>query len=427
MKLTSVRTILLGLIQAGLCLSLYAEAPTVSPQEADLLRQAHAQFSNDPQGAVSTLAAQIEPDSSAALDYKLGEYRLKIGQHAEAAKNFQSANDKQPGFDLALEGLARAQIAAKNWKGAEESIKPLLLNDSLNVDRLSLLGFVYLEQERPRSAEMAYRQAMLAGGESSTLLRQLAHCLLEQSRFVEARGLIRELLVREPASKEFWSLLVNLELKTEDTEKALEHLACMHRLGIADAKQRMILGDLYFNQGMTEAAMAVYESIDNAAGDLAEADILRASRAMLRRGKLDQAKRFLAMSTAEISKIERRELEGRLALNRKEFDVAEKAFKEIIRENPLHTEVMNLLGDTLMGKEEPMQAALWFERSANSSDENAAFYALLKLRKLAIERGELKTALAYCEKAYQLREDAGLLTYIEQLRRQAALSDFDAP
>jgi len=427
MKLTSVRTIFLGLIQAGLCLSLYAEAPTVSPQEADLLRQAHAQFSNDPQGAVSTLAAQIDSDNSAALDYKLGEYRLKIGQYAEAAKNFQSANDKQPGFDLALEGLARAQIAAKNWKGAEESIKPLLLNDSLNVDRLSLLGFVYLEQERPRSAEMAYRQAMLAGGESNTLLRQLAHCLLEQSRFVEARGLIRELLVREPVSKEFWSLLVNLELKTEDTEKALEHLACMHRLGIADAKQRMILGDLYFNQGMTEAAMAVYESIDNAAGDLAEADILRASRSMLRRGKLDQAKRFLAMSTAESSKIERRELEGRLALNRKEFDVAEKAFKEIIRENPLHTEVMNLLGDTLMGKENPIQAALWFERSAKGSDENAAFYALLKLRKLAIERGELKTALAYCEKAYQLREDAGLLTYIEQLRRQAALSDFDAP
>ena len=404
-------------------LQLHAEPPAVTSAEAKLLQEVADQFEQQPGDAIRRLEQATQNKSaSAAIDFKLGEFRLLTDQAQASISNFRTALSKAPEFRQAREALARALLSDSQWAESESEIKRLLTVTKAGRPRkelLMLLGYALLNQQRVRSAEMVYREALLADADDTDALTQIAHCLLEQERHAEARALLQELLQRQPMSETYWRLLANLDLSLGHSDSARARLTCLHRLGLAGVEDLLRLAELFARDQMQDQGAACLNGLDfrNASSN----QVTRAVELLLRLDQLDQAQRLLA-GARDLPPESRLYLSARVALEREDRTAAGRYLTELLEIDPLHAKAMLHFGD-IQANENTKAAVVWYERAARSEEASIQFEALLRLRLLALDEKDYAAAIRYCERAYQLREDPGLRRYIEQLRRTASLAE----
>jgi hypothetical protein len=81
--------------------------PTVTRAEAQLLRRAAELLETDPKAAIALLEDAQSPDSSAALDFALGNFHYQAEELEQAAVAYRAAIGKMPLFRQALNNLGR--------------------------------------------------------------------------------------------------------------------------------------------------------------------------------------------------------------------------------------------------------------------------------------------------------------------------------
>lgn len=153
----------------------------------------------------------------------------------------------------------KAQEAAgkKKYEDAARFLKTILDNDKADFQVWSLLGTVYMVQEKTEAAEKAYLQALELKPALPQALLHLGKLRTSQKRFEEAIDILARALETQRQSGEINLLLGEAYLQTKKGTKAVPYLNEAARLGKPEAHLR--LGWLYNAAGMREKAVAEYQ------------------------------------------------------------------------------------------------------------------------------------------------------------------------
>ncbi len=397
-----------------------AQEPTVSAQEAKLLRQVADLAKSDPAAALELLASEITSESSAALDFALGNLNVQQDRLEKAEEAYRAALEKFSTFARARMNLAQVLIRQEKLGQVAEVLRPVLISGQARPETFTLLGYSYLLQGQSLPAETAYRQALLLKPEDVNNSLGLAKCLLEQERYPEVIRLLEDLVEREPQRAELWLLLANAHLALEQPDQAIVKLECARRLGIASAEALATLGDLYLNRRQPAEALSAYEK--SFAGEEPPLErLLRSVEGFLMLGLPAEAECLLQevrKSASSLSPDQHRKLlrlEARKAYLSGDRKAALRAYEWLLEEYPLDGDALIALGDLHREACEPEEAMMAYERAARISGKEAQ--ALVRQAQVEVERERYVGAMERLEAAQIIDPWPNVARYLEQVRR----------
>ncbi|HYG79222.1 MAG TPA: tetratricopeptide repeat protein, partial [Pyrinomonadaceae bacterium] len=132
---------------------------TASYSRVSYLRELHG----DTEGAIEAMTVAVkaaspqDPENSAWCRVQLGNLLLNAGRLAEAEREFDHALQIFPDYGLALEGKARARIAAGDFESAVNIYKREQERDPNSADAALALGDLYTRTGRAEEAARQYK------------------------------------------------------------------------------------------------------------------------------------------------------------------------------------------------------------------------------------------------------------------------------
>jgi Flp pilus assembly protein TadD len=397
--------------------------PTVTRQEADLLREV-AEFPRDNRtGAIALLREQISDQSSPALDFALGNFLYQDDRLDEAEQAYNAAVDKMPAFREALNNLVRVYLIQEKPEEAIGVFQKLLRDGQGDSQTLLLLGHCLLLLDKPVQAEGAYRQSLVLEPDDPDAMRGLIKSLIGQQRNAEVLSLTRELQNNSPYDEELWNLRANAHLALEQPLEAITSLETARLLDRASPDMLVMLGDLHLHGDRPRDAVAAYRQ----AFSIEEPDagqMLRAVEGLLSIEGLAEAEELLqrirsseANHPLPFGQGRRAKLEGRLAAMQGDFDQAGKSYESVIRESPLDGEAMIALAAIRNASGRAGEGRILLERAARIEGFEAR--ALVRLAELEVEQERFQMAVTLLERAQVFKEQPHVARYLEQVRRIA--------
>lgn len=396
--------------------------PIVSRNEAALLKETEEMASTDLSLAITTLKKAIDSDSSPALDFALGCFYYERDDARSAINALRQALIKMPAFHRARENLAKILFQEGDYAAAATEMAYLLdTNYTTKKELWKMLGHAYLKANKPMASEVAYRNALVYSPDDRELPILLIQTLLEQEKYSETRSLIARELAVTPLREELWKLYANIDLSSDRHMEALVRLECAYRLGIAGPEILVTLGDLYLEQGLADEAFVRYEHT-TAMDRPPVTRLLNALEGFLYQNNFKEARTLLdALKTAQDAmtaeeRMRQRYLTAKLAEEEGDLNGALQSYTELLRENPLDADSLLAAGYVLQKQLKFDEALVYYERVARISPEHEA-KSLIRQAQIAVEKGEYGKAEPLLEHALEIRHEAYIERYLEQVRQ----------
>jgi len=396
--------------------------PTVSRQESDLLAQAQGLAGTNVVAAIELIEQSLKHESSAALDFALGNFHYQRDNLESAAKAYRRAIEKLPAFKSAIANLGRVYLLQDKPKEAIDLYRKLIESGIASSEHFLLLGQAHLLNRSPLAAEGAFRQVLLLDPGNESARRGLAKCLLEQERYRESKSLVKELLKDKPEDPELWSLRSNLALALDQPAEALAVIEGARRLGMASPQMLATLGDIYLNRAQAREALEAYR--DSFAEQPPSFDRrVRAIKGMIAIGELGSAQEMIAEAREGEEDLRDNEslrlldLEAALARARGDDETARDLYESILKLNPLQGEALLGLAEIDWRGRRLESALISCERAARI--DGFAAPALVLQAQIEVERENYDEAVELLERAQAFREQEHVARYLEQLRRLA--------
>lgn len=152
---------------------------------------------------------------------------------------------------------AQEAVGKKKYHQAVTLLRQILDGDRQDFQVWTLLGTVYLVQEKPTDAEKAYESALEARPAFTLALINLGRLRASQKRYDEALPLLTRAAETQPQSAEAHYLAGEAYLQIKKGSKAIPHLNEAARLGRPEAHLR--LAWLYNAAGIKDKAAVEYE------------------------------------------------------------------------------------------------------------------------------------------------------------------------
>lgn len=398
--------------------------PQVTPEDTAILEEIYPIIPADPAEAARRLEAAMRPDSSATLDFILGNLRLQQGRVEEARRSYELALAKFPGFHRAYRNLGLVRVQLGDPEGAIQAFTRMIQIGGADAVVYGLLGYAHSTRRDFVAAESAYRSALLLEPENSEWRLGLVRCLIRQQRYAEASSLLDNLVAGQPERAELWLLQADALIGMKQAMRAAENLEIIARMGKANADTLYLLGDLYLSEGQADPAASAYR---RAIELEAPRGIERAARAVERlsqRGALRQASSLLErledLAGGDLADAERRsllKLRARIAVAEGAGGEALSALQETVALDPLDGEALLLLGQHYARSGEPDRAVFYFERAA--SLEAYEGEAKTRQAQVLVSQGRYDEALPLLKRAQEIRPRDDLARYLEQVERLA--------
>lgn len=347
--------------------------PSVNAAEAAVLQQARSKAEAEgPLAAAAVLEAACTTDSSAALPFAAGVYRLQGGDETRALAHFQDAVQRMPDFRRARANQARLLLRMERYDQALEALRPLVrVQDKNSGEFWRMIGYCLLRQDHPVAAETAYRQALLWEPDQDEALLGLLKSLLEQGRIRESVPLVRRRLAEHPNETSWWQLLAHAALESDDREKALVILESARRLDAVDTDMLAALADLYAARGMFREATRIYGRL--AQGKGSPDRLLRAAETMVAARQLEEAGELLAILGTRTDtmlppqRISWQRLRAHLALAEGKTKEGRAMLRDVLKSDPLDGTTLVELADSL-APEAPEEALELYRRAENVAE-----------------------------------------------------------
>ncbi len=419
MRACNIITILLFCAQLGL--SAEETEPTITNEEAKLLKEVVELFSTDRDKAIKLLSSSITKNSSAALDFALGGFYLQENRAHQAERSYRSALIKLPSFIRARANLGRALILQEKIEDAAQIFRPLLIGGGLQPETLTLIGYTFLLQGESVPAEGAYRRAILLRPSDDDAYLGLAKCLLEQERYKEALPILKNLIDRIPSRGELWLLAANVSVALDKTGDAIIYLECARRLGVVTNEALATLGDLYLNDAQPSLAVSAYKQAFSEGTPLPHR-LLRAIEGfvMLRR-ESEAAALFEKAEGLDGSALKPRQrcklyrLRAQLSCLKGNFDDALISYQELLQENPLDGDTLIAVGDLHRQMNRPEEAVIAYEKAGRIKGREAEAY--LRQAQTEVERDRFERAAELLEASLVFKRQPNVERYLKQVRR----------
>lgn len=403
--------------------------PTVTTEEAGILDRAMNLASNDVPAAIQVIKAADSSKASPALPFAMGNLYFRSEQYAEAAGAYREAISRLPRFRSALANLGRVYLITDQADRAVETYQTLVRDGQADARILVLLGQALVIDNRPVSAETAFRHALLLEPESVDARVGLAQTLLAQERYRETLALLGEVAVEDPGRADVWALKANAGIAVGDIRSAAVSLECSRRIGVANSEMLATLGDLYLNRDQPSDALKAYSeafaqgepSLDRivraASGFMTVGDATGA-RAMIERARQLEQSRAGEVSEDEITALLK--VRGALALMENRIEEAVDIYKSAVARAPLDDEALISLGDAHRRAGRIEEAVMSYERASRISGAEAR--ALARQAQAEVDRGRYDEAVRLLTAAQAFDYRSEVATFLDQIRR---LAEFD--
>ncbi|MBK7409947.1 MAG: tetratricopeptide repeat protein [Saprospirales bacterium] len=180
-----------------------------APPEKEFYTLVHYQFVRGDYNALTRLSLSIP--NAFTMDpwtaYRLGEGVYQGGDYPSALRFYQQAAEGMP-FNLEFqEKLGVAQVALKQWKEAEQTLRYVLTENPKRPMALNNLGFVLVMQKRFEEGEALYDQAIALDPDYEQALLNKAAVRLYRKDQLAARKLLERILKINPENIQARKLL----------------------------------------------------------------------------------------------------------------------------------------------------------------------------------------------------------------------------
>lgn len=402
-----------------------SEEPTITAQERDLLRRLVELIPEDLAAAAALLERSLRPDSSAALDFTLGNLYFQLDRYDAAQQSYEVAVGKFPGFLRAHKNLGMVLVQQEELEAALAALTRALQMGGADAATYGLVGYCHLQLERPVSAEPAYRQALLFEAANSNWKLGLARCLQLQDRQREAAALLGELAEQSPERADILLFQANAFIALKETDRAARNLELVRRMNAATPEALLTLGDIYLNEELVDLAVGAFLQALTEAPERAVSRVLRAAEGLAQRERAAEAKELLgALAGVEhelsaADHLRRQRIQARLALAQNDPVEATAILEQLLSESPLDGEALLLLARAQTQMGDPERAELTLQRAAEQRDFTAAAYR--QQGELHVGKRRFSQALDLLRQAQALEPRPYVAAYIEQVERLARM------
>ena len=362
----------------------YAADQTISPQisqdEGTLLQAIAPLMQTNYQLAINRIkafkgqAAVERKDVSPALDYFIASLYLQNGLIDPAIPKYLAAIKAFPNFYRAYQNLGLAYVQKGDYSNAVTYLTKALEIGGGNGGLYGLIGYSYLNTDRPETALDAYRNALLFEPDSNDWRLGKLNALVATGDSGDAARYIDELLLDMPENSDLWMKQANSFLALQRYEDAIANLNLLRGEGKASTPALVLLGDLFLNENMANEAVEVYLEV-SAKEDLSSDRKINLVRGLLSRAMNEQAETLIEELTSNSigdltpdQELDLLTLQARTALALGKAEVAFDVLQDVVKRDPLNGEAQLTLGDFYRTKGDLVRATFAYEAAEKVAD-----------------------------------------------------------
>ncbi len=378
----------------------------------------------NPEGAIESLKKQIKPESSSILSFTLAKLQQQEGEVEAAKQNLEVALAKSPDFLRAHRELGFLLAQNSEFEAAAEHLVRTIELDGADGPGFGILGYCYLNLDRPISAEGAYRNAMLLAPSTKDWKLGLIKSLYVQSKFNEGSLILDELIQADPENEAYWSLKAEMQVLQEKLLDAVVSLETMRRLGKAGSQDLGRLADLHLIQNRPDLAVEIYEAAMKGEEPLETSKLVRAGEALTSQGYPLKAAKLIEGLESNLGEsmddemlVSVLKLKSKIALSQDNGDTAIQFLEQALEKDPLDGEALILVGDYYQTQEEWEKAVFRYETASRIDGYEAD--ALVKQAQVLVKQGKYTNAISLLEQAQKIRPKDFVARYLESVEKAA--------
>lgn len=394
--------------------------PKISEDEVELFQELLELIKVQPAAAAARLESAITPNSSAALNYVLGNLHLQSGNMDRAAAAYEQAITKFSDYRRAHKNLGLVHFQNQEFKDALEHLTKAIELGDREGRTYGRLAYGYLQMGNAVAAESAYRNAIIMDPDNLDWKLGLAQTLMQQNRHGEVISIMEPIIAAEPDKHQYWLFQTNGYLGLEDLDNAATNLEIIRRLGEATPSNLKLLGNIYLRREMPARALDAFSAVltlENAKDHLDIA--IDAVDLFNRLGEFGRAAELLA-TVREVELNSEQELEvlnlqAKVQKSLGNADEAARLLKQIVERDPRNGEALIELGNYYADQGEPELAEFQYEAAAKV--EEHAFDAMVAEAQMHARNRDFSDAIELLRNALRIKQDNRVANYLDRLER----------
>lgn len=398
--------------------------PSITAEEKALFDQILPLIGTAPKEAIELMESSLKEDSSAAFDYILGNLLYQEGDLSGSVAAYKKATRKFPTYAQAYYNAGRAHVANEDYAKALPMLQKSLSLQTGDGTLYGLIGYCYINMEKPSTALDAYRMAVMLEPSSKDWKIGKLQCHVALEQRTDAIGMLYELIVEDPKNADWWKLQANQFLDNQEVDKAAANLTVVKEMGKADAATLSLLGDLLLNEGLTTPALeSYYAAIDSK--NVSVSRMLEVANSLILLDESDQASELivkmetvLGSDLAEGEELSFLNLKARLALSVDDKAKAGEYLEQVVDRDPMNGNALLTLADLEKSKGDIAKAKFYAENA--SKVEAFEHQACLTLAQLNVGQHDYRTAARFLRRAQQIEPKDYIADYLLKIE-QAAL------
>ncbi|MDA7916328.1 tetratricopeptide repeat protein [Verrucomicrobia bacterium] len=392
--------------------------PLISKSEKILFDRVVPLMVSNPESAAEIILGVLTDESSAALDFTLGNIEFQLEKFDQAVVHYGKAIEKLPDFQRAYRNLGLAQFRSENLDEALEALLSALKLGDRDGDLYGLIGHLHLSKSRYVSSESAYRNALMYAPLELNWKTGLAECLLAQGRYAEASALFDELLLRHPEDNRFLLAQADAFLGLDRLVDAAANYELVRRSGLANSASLANLGDIYLNEGLPKQAAEIYQQTLNG-NEFPLSRALRAVQALQGNREGELAKQLIqqlrshesTMTDSQRNQLLR--LRARMAMDDGDDEEAQLLLGTLVKKSPMDGKALLLLGALLRDENKWVEAEDYLKRVLHIQAYKAE--AMVGLAQLYVAQERYEKAVPFLRDSLVLRPQRNVQEYLENV------------
>jgi Flp pilus assembly protein TadD len=397
--------------------------PEIREDEVELLQDVLELMGTDPKAAATMLQQQLDPTSSAALDFVLANLEFQNGELELAKQYYRSALEKFPDFRRAHKNLGLLLVQEGDFQGALEHLSRAVELGDRDGRNLGLIGHCYTNLENYLAAEEAYRNAILQQPGTKEWKAGLARSLLAMEQYKDAVALFDSLIQADPEDSTLWMLQANAYLGLEEPLAAAVNLEAVRMMGKAQSSTLILLGDIYMNARMPELAKSAYLEVIERDKDATQfSTAQRAADLLIRARAFDDAAQILAPIEERYGKdlpqddeLQLLTLKAKVARAQGRHKEAAQLLESIVERDGTRGDALLELASYYKSQGDNAKALLLIERAENLEDYE--YQALLEHAQLMVSKRDYRKAAELLRSALQIKSEPRVEQFLARVEQ----------
>lgn len=228
----------------------------LQPHEFAFARQVQPLMqANNYQGVAELFKQRDLATDSTALQLLRGQVLLVLKDFKNAELALQASLATMPDLTKAHQGLSLLYMQQQQYNKALPHLIRSVELGRADAQVYAQLAYIHVQNDQPWSAIAAYRQALMLQPRQVEYQQGLLFALIAAGDVTQAQILLKELLNKNPNNADLWLQRAQLFLKQGNQPLALNNIEIALKLNPNDHSNQLLAAQLHLSQGSSERAV----------------------------------------------------------------------------------------------------------------------------------------------------------------------------